>query len=64
MAEKKTTQPKQNQPTQAEPGKQKIRLVQDSYEHFKIGGRIGSQIQVRTEVAEKMIAAGVAEIIK
>lgn len=64
MAEKKNTPQKQNQPAPVVPGQQKIRLVKDAYEQYKIGGRIGSEIHVRSEVAEKMIAAGVAEIVK
>lgn len=69
MAENNKNQPqsKQNPPkvnpstTRIPEGKKQIVLVKDAYEQFHIGGRVGNPVIVKEELAERMVAAGVAK---
>jgi len=42
----------------------KVKLVEDTYDAYKIAGQLGSVHEVSKELADKMVASRHAEIVK
>lgn len=65
MAKNTTPNPKaDNKETSSDQSLIIVQLVKDAYGEYKIGGQLNSWVEVKKELAERMIESGHAILVK